>query len=202
MDLTILDIGLETAELAMTTAVPWAGLAFNLMKKGVENRGEKRLNEWKSHITAIVNCLIRNTISMEDLEELFKSEYFFSAVQIATEGALKAHTEEKRTMFANALYNGFAMKDVSEDKKIFFFPLLDKYTITHIKFLKGYFNIIGMGGIKKRGDNSLFYSSIKKNLISDGLLYEVQLKSEVRVLVTDLGKEFLQFIKTPEEETK
>lgn len=52
--------------------------------------------------------------------------------------ALKSYQTEKRILFANAIYNPYVLPDISEEKKIIFLSLIDKYTLLTIKLLQCY----------------------------------------------------------------
>lgn len=103
---------------------------LELAHKRVE---EKRLKEWMSLIELALSRL-------EDrIETLSEDEGFYSCVQAATAGALQANEEEKRKLFANALCSAAVTGTITADKKLAFFSILQKYTLSHILLL-GYFS--------------------------------------------------------------
>jgi len=167
----------------------YLGLAF-------DNVAEARRNEWMD----LVNDRLKKLEKLgHTMEELSKNEYFYTSIQLATQGAMKAHQKEKREMFANAIYNGFFKTDTLGDKELFYFSLLDRYTLTHIELLRCYSNAYYSNNIaerKKRIFND-FSNGIEKQLLSDGLL-----TTALFTIITKSGERFLNFIKTPEEETK
>jgi hypothetical protein len=71
-----------------------------------------------------------------DIEKLAHNELFFTTLHIATNKAMSEHRKEKREYYANAIYNTVYITDISEDKKMVFIFLLEKYTLSSIKLLK------------------------------------------------------------------
>lgn len=74
------------------------------------------------------------------MSELAQNEEFYSCVQTATIGAMRAYQEEKRKYFANALYHSAVNTNLETDKKIFYLRLLNDYTLSHINLLQ-YFSV-------------------------------------------------------------
>ena len=189
-------------------AIPIAGSFLSeYLGLALDNVAEARRNEWMDLVNDKLETLERLGHTME---ELSKSEYFYTSIQLATQGAMKAHQKEKREMFANAIYNGFLMTDTSDDKKLIFFSLLDKYTLTHMKFLHDYLNFtinrnqdldsLKNYAMKYHSDLNNF---VRQTMHSEGLLTDSSLPGGLSTYyLTKFGYEFLNFIKTPEEETK
>jgi hypothetical protein len=92
----------------------------------------KRQKEWQN--------MVEETLSKikDPMPRIAKDDFFYSCVQTATTGALKAYQSEKCKLFANALYNSYVITDMAKEKKLIFFSLLDKYTLLAIKMLKCY----------------------------------------------------------------
>lgn len=63
-------------------------------------------------------------------------EAFYSCIQVATMGAMRAYQKEKQELFANALYSSANNIDIPTDKKLFYLTLLDSYTLSHILLLR------------------------------------------------------------------
>ena len=94
-----------------------------------EGLGKKAQQEWRNLVEERLeklNC---------QMSDLANNEMFFSAIQIATAGAMKTHQREKREYFANALINTVRIEDMTEEKKLIFFSLLDRYTLLSIRLL-------------------------------------------------------------------
>ena len=113
--------------------IPIAGPLLSEYIGLAQNRiGDKRVKEWLE--------LLENKIAKLDcdINRLSDNELFFSALHITTEKVVKELKKEKRVYFANALYNTVQITDISEEKKLIFISLLEKYTLSSIKLLKLY----------------------------------------------------------------
>jgi len=128
---TIKGVALATVKGAVG-AVPIVGSLFSeYIGLATEVIASKRHNEWQKMIEeklAKIDCKI---------SQIANNSFFYSCVQTATVGALKAYQIEKQELFANALYNSFVL-DLAEEKKLIFISLIDKYTLLTIKILKCY----------------------------------------------------------------
>lgn len=91
---------------------------------------DKRMNEWKLKVEEVLEKIPRS------IDELAQDEAFYSCVQVATMGAMRAYQKEKQELFANALYSSANNIDIPTDKKLFYLSLLDSYTLSHIVLLK------------------------------------------------------------------
>ena len=91
---------------------------------------DKRMNEWKAMVEDVLEKLPRS------IEDLAQDEAFYSYVQVATMGAMRAFQKEKRELFANALYSAANKVDLDDDKKLLYLSLLNEYTTSHIVLLK------------------------------------------------------------------
>ena len=127
---TIKGVALATVKGAVG-AVPVVGSFFSeYIGLATEIIASKRHNEWQN--------MIEEKLSKIDCEisQIANNSFFYSCVQTATVGALKAYQIEKQELFANALYNSFVLLDLAEEKKLIFLSLIDKYTLLTIKILK------------------------------------------------------------------
>jgi len=86
----------------------------------------KRQDEWMFMVEEKLEKLECN------MSEIADNEFFYSCVQIATVGALKAYESEKRKLFADALYNSYTITDISNEKKLTFLHLIDRYNLITI----------------------------------------------------------------------
>lgn len=94
---------------------------------------EKDKQSWMNYVEqTLAKLQSKENLSIETLAQ---NRTFYMCVQIATLGVLKAVEEEKKQLFANAIYNSVAI-NLSKDKKIAFMYLLDEYTLSHIIILK------------------------------------------------------------------
>ena len=88
------------------------------------------MNEWKQKVEEVLGKIPRS------IDELAQDEAFYSCIQVATMGAMRAYQKEKQELFANALYSSANNIDIPTDKKLFYLSLLDSYTLSHIMLLK------------------------------------------------------------------
>lgn len=159
---------------------------------------DKRMNEWKAKVEDVLDKIPRS------INDLAQDEAFYSCVQIATVGAMRAYQVEKQELFANALYSSANDVDISTDKKLFYLSLLDRYTLSHIQLLKyfsesHYNNSVVRSGmvtthyiggtespmtgiienIPSFKDDNLFVRHIAGQLCSDSLLSVVDFETPV-----------------------
>lgn len=114
-------------------AVPVVGsFLSSYMELSEKLIASKRLNEWQNMVEEKLSQIDSN------ISEIANSDFFYSCVQTATIGALKAYQNEKCKLFANALYNSYTISNIMDEKKLIFLSLLDKYTLLTIKVLKCY----------------------------------------------------------------
>jgi len=114
-------------------AIPVAGSILSEYI-GLSNEfiASKRQKEWQDMVEEKLSKI------ESDMSELASNDFFYSCVQTATVGALKAYQVDKCKLFANALYNSYVIKDMANEKKLIFLSLLDKFTLLAIKVLKCY----------------------------------------------------------------
>jgi len=92
----------------------------------------KRHKEWQNMVEEKLSKID------SDMLEVANNDFFYSCVQTATIGALKAYQNEKCKLFANALYNSYIISNIADEKKLIFLSLLDKYSLLALKVLKCY----------------------------------------------------------------
>ena len=129
MDKNINDAVIATIK-GVVSNIPFAGsLLSEYMGLAQEKIADKRIKEWMEMVEYKIeklNC---------DIDKLSNNELFFTALHIATNKVMKEYNKEKRQYFANAIYNTVRITDLSEEKKMVFFFLLEKYTLSSIKLL-------------------------------------------------------------------
>ena len=128
----IKDVAVATIKGAVGV-IPLAGpLLAEYIGLSSEIIASKRQKEWQDMVEEKLSQI------EDDISEIATNEFFYSCVQTATVGALKAYQKEKCKLFANALYNSYTVTDIAEEKKLIYISLLDKYTLLAIKVLKCY----------------------------------------------------------------
>ena len=124
------EFAIATAKGAVS-AIPFAGgLVSEYINLAQTNVASKRMEKWMSYVEKVLKEI---NYSIEDLS---KNEEFYSCVQATTLGAMRAYQEEKRSLFANALFSSANNLDINCDKKLFYISLLDSYTLSHITLLR------------------------------------------------------------------
>ena len=206
------DVLLATAK-GGVSLLPGGGLLAEYIGLAQSSIANKRMNEWKEKVEQTLEKIPKS------MNEIAQSEEFYSCVQTATIGAMRAYQEEKRILFANALYHSAIDLDLDTDKKIFFFNLLGDYTLSHIKLLQ-YFSkdnsqinnrvqIIGgteypttgiMEALPEFKNDIAYVKHISGRLISDSLIENIDFNMPVKKelargkRITPYGKQFLDFI--------
>lgn len=125
------DAVLATVKGAVSATPLVGGLLSEYIGLAQEKVANRRMAEWKQMIEDKLDKL------SSQFDTLTESEFFYSCVQITTVGAMRAYQQEKRQLFANALYNSVLL-DLDQDKKLHFLSLLDRYILSGIKLLKYY----------------------------------------------------------------
>lgn len=111
--------------------IPFAGTFLSeYIGLAQEKIADKRIKEW----IEMVECKIEKLDC--DVHKLSQDELFFTTLHIATNKAINEYKKEKREYFANAIYNTVNITDISEEKKMVFLFLLEKYTLSSIKLLR------------------------------------------------------------------
>ena len=116
------------------SVIPGGGLLSEYIGLAQSSISDKRMNEWKDKVEQTLEKIPTS------MSELAQSEDFYSCLQTATTGAMRAYQEEKRKYFANALYHSAVNTNLDTDKKLFYLRLLNDYTLSHINLLQ-YFSV-------------------------------------------------------------
>lgn len=129
MEEKITNLLIATAKGAVS-ALPGGGLLAEYIGLAQSSIADKRMEAWKKQIEQTLEKIPKS------MNELAENEEFYSCVQVATIGAMQAFQEEKRELFANALYHSAVDVDLISDKKLYYISLLSEYTLSHIELLK------------------------------------------------------------------
>lgn len=195
--------------------IPGSSLISEYIGLTQECIADKRFDDWKRKIEDVLQKL---SDELNNLENLGKDEAFYSCVQLATVGAMQSYQEEKRQLFANAVYNSVFI-DLVEDKKMYFLSLLNKYTMSHIQLLKYYsedhYNIKNDSVVIEGTEHPIksilesnsgfkddinYVIAISNQLYSDSLIENihfevpVQPQNAMQKRSTNMGDEFIKFI--------
>ena len=143
-------------------AIPIAGSFINeYINLAQQYIADKRFEEWKSIVEEKFSKI------EVDIEKLAGNEFFYSCFRTASYGAVNSYQKEKREYLANALINSFLMIDISEEKRLIYFSIIDRYTLLTIKILKYY------------SENN-YFESIKANSNYSNESNTDQIQEEVR----------------------
>jgi len=162
-----------------------------------------------------------------DIENLAKNENFISTLLYATQVAMRTHQKEKLDALRNAVVSSAIRPTIDENLQIMFLNLVDRYTRWHLILLQfsdnprrygkdrgiqypmwssGGFGDVVEFTFKELKAKQSFYDQIIKVMISDGLLQDgsylhggMSEKGMFESRTTEMGKEFLIFIKNPIE---
>lgn len=184
------DTALATVKGTISSIPIVGGLFAEYIGLAQDKIADKRMAQWMGMVEEKLQKL------HDKFDELTEDELFFSTIQIATVNAMRSYQEEKRMLFANAIYNT-ARLDLNDDKKLLFLSLLDRYTLAGIRLLQYYsqshyhendfvrhggmmttYSISGtehpMKSILKNNpefqNDSAYVKTLSEQLISDGLI--------------------------------
>ena len=187
---------------------PIAAIFNALLSDLKDNIYQKRMEKWQQ-------LIVDKLKQFEDnIDNMLNSESFATAVIKTSQQAVQTQSEEKMTILANVLFNTYT-SNVEEDKMLIFLHLVEKYTCTHIRILKYFHDDYkpekyplnlkpSINVVIKMDFKDMDYSYLKKiinDLQNDYLIDQFNENAPALVfgkglyLVTELGKEFYDFIK-------
>lgn len=212
------DVAYETAS-SVTSMVPGCGGIFKFI---FENPAMKRRDDWIESLEKRIKDLEeKHSLNIEDLQT---NEQFISAVFYASSTAIKTHSKSKCTALLNAITNIAIGIDLDKNKQDIFLNLIDEFTELHISVLNFFYNPEDiLKELETRNNtsigNSSFASVFKNyyniadedesliniivnslysygliNLSSEQLTTTMSRSGLTSPRVTELGKEFIEFI--------
>jgi len=141
-------------------------------------------------------------------EQLADNEQFVSATLQATQAASRTHHKEKLEALRNAVLNIAISKAPAGDLQLIFLHLVDSFTPTHLKVLSHFAGKDRSGANQFRRERDLTDQVVcdlrDRGLLRDTRPYAARGRDDAEALVyydweaTNLGREFLEFIKSPE----
>jgi hypothetical protein len=142
-------------------------------------------------------------------DDLGQNEQFVSATLQATQAALRTHQKEKLAALRNAVMNVAVAKAPSENLQVVFLNLVESFTPMHLEILRFFQHreTAALEELRRRGDLSdLVVRDLNdRGLIKDTRPYIARNRDAPESLVfyqwdvTNLGKQFLEFITSPEK---
>jgi hypothetical protein len=167
----------------------------------------QRRDDWLKDLEMRLREL-ENRVAGFHIEELGKNEQFVSVTLHAFQAALKTHQAEKLAALQNAVMNVAVSKAPSEDLQLIFLNLVDSFTPTHLKMLQFFQQpeACTREEFRREGDlGDLVMRDLNdRGLINDTRPYAARNRDDHERLVTyqwdvtNLGKQFLEFITSPE----
>ena len=99
----------------------------------------KRMDEWMESVCAAIQELQRcvKGLSVESLQD---NPSFISAVQHATQIAMRSHQKEKLEALRNSLMNVATRREPNEEIQSFYLNLIDMFTPSHLRVLELFVN--------------------------------------------------------------
>jgi hypothetical protein len=141
-------------------------------------------------------------------DDLGKNEQFVSATLQATQAALRTHQSEKLAALRNAVMNVAVGKAPLEDLQLVFLNLVDSFTPAHLKILDFFQHPDNTARDEFRRQRDLTDQVVRdlndRGLINDTRPYAARNRDDSESLiyyqwdVTNLGNQFLAFVKLPE----
>jgi hypothetical protein len=169
----------------------------------------QRRDDWLSDLQRRLLAL-EGQVNGFRFDDLGKNPQFVSAVLQANNAALRTHQSEKLTALQNAVVNVAVAKAPSEDMQQIFLNLVDGFTPTHLQVLKHFQGKRQASPVAWREQRDLtdqaVYDLHERGLLRDTRPLAARNRDSPESLViydwevTNLGRQFLQFIESPEVE--
>ena len=210
-------------------AIPIGGASANeLLTAIVTPPLEKRRNEWMRKVGEGLRGLEKQMNIV--LETLQSDDTFIDAAMQATQAALRTNQSEKLNALRNALLNAALPNPPEEAVQQLFLTFVDSFTVWHLKILNFVYNPpvggvklrtdhahVHFSELPRSIEATFpdlkgrypFYNQIIQDLSARGLLdlgamhtsHEMATMQGIpSVKITDLGKEFIDFITSPLKE--
>ena len=174
----------------------------------VQDNWQERINLWKEEVVEQLSKLDSNFE-----EKIRNTSNFASILASAQRGALEDIEEDKVALYVNAVINSIKNEKINDTKKHIFLNILRDCTLLHIEVLKeilkskgpkllptyGGFFIVNqlLLDLRMKFEDYELLEAVLKNLSEYHLTYTSlnKMGQMQPTTITDLGKEFLAFIK-------
>lgn len=199
---------LTKAGLSMVPFV--GGLAVELFQYVIQPPLEKRREEWMCEIGERLLKLEEQGLNLEELQG---NEHFVSTVMLASQAALRTHSQEKLAALRNAVINVAEGRSPEETRLHLLLRFVDELSEVHLRILnlahsparpQGLYiggwdtvleyhipSLVGQKEISKLLWNDLYVRGLVKQATLYGTRFEREMKERQ---TTDLGKDLLGFI--------
>jgi hypothetical protein len=167
-----------------------------------------RRDDWWSDLERRL-CDLEGRVDGFRFDDLGQNKQFVSAALQATQAAMRTHQAEKLAALQNAVLNIALAKAPSEDLQLIFLNLVDSFTPSHLEVLRD-FQASGhpnRAEFQKQRDltDQVVCDLRDRGLLRDTRPFAARDRDSPEALViydwevTNLGRQFLEFIKSPEE---
>ena len=199
---TISNIGAGVAKAVMHSN-PITGFVQTIYDEYASRQWQQRREKWEE----VFEEKLKDIQNDVDFQKIMSIPNFAQILANAAQGAMSDTEEDKVGLYVNTVINTIKNEDINNTKTHIFLNLLRDCTLLHIEILKD----ISKAKPSARYDNSTsnllidlrmkykdneILEAILKNLSENHLIYTAlkTIGPTAPTILTDLGKEFLQFI--------
>lgn len=208
---TITNIGGGLAK-AIMQSNPITGFIQTIYDEYASRQWQQRREKWEKVLEEKLEDIQKDI----DLQKIASILNFAQILANATQGAMSDIEEDKVCLYANTIINAIKNEDIDNTKTHIFLNILKEYSVLHIEILKEisqakspvpqlradgiYVSGSLLRDLRMKYKNKELLEVILKNLSENHLIYVAQNKigATEPTIITDFGKEFLQFISIQE----
>lgn len=199
---TISNIGAGVAK-AVTHSNPITGFVQTIYDEYASRQWQQRREKWEE----VFEEKLKDIQNDVDFQKIMSIPNFAQILANAAQGAMSDIEEDKVGLYVNTVINTIKNEDINNTKTHIFLNLLRDCTLLHIEILteiskakppapynNSASNLLMDLRMKYKDDEIL--EAILKNLSENHLIYTAlkTIGPTAPTILTDLGKEFLQFI--------
>lgn len=201
----------KNGALAILSQIPIASAFGKFFEDFVQDNWQERINLWQNEV---IKRLAQLDTEVE--QKIRNTSNFASILATAQRGALGDIEQDKVSLYANGVIHAIMDENINNTKKHLFLNMLRDFTIFHIEVLKEISKSKGpqvyirpdgiysqnylLSDLRMNFKDKELLEAVIKNLSENHLTYAVsdRMGSTEPTAITDLGKEFLQFISEQE----
>jgi hypothetical protein len=188
----------------LASIIPLAGGVASELMGLLSSPVAKRRDDWFSDLERRLRDL-EGRIEGFRFDDLERNEQFVSATLQATQAALRTHQREKLDALRNAVLNIAVAKSnlPPDDTQLMFLNLIDRSTPTHLEMLSHIENRANNPKPQSALNNQVVQDLDSQGLLTDARMYVARNRDYSDLLgsgnwgVSSLGRQFLEFIKSP-----
>ena len=203
---TISNIGAGVAKAVMHSN-PITGLVQTIYDEYASRQWQQRREKWEE----VFEEKLKDIQNDVDFQKIISIPNFAQILANATQGAMSDIEEDKVGLYVNTVINTIKNEDINNTKTHIFLNLLRDCTLLHIEILKDiskpsapYDNSTSnlLIDLRMKYKDNEILEAILKNLSENHLIYTAlkTIGPTAPTILTDLGKEFLQFISEQDKE--